>query len=204
MYYNQPPMQQIAPRKNTKENFSVITKWQELRKELMEVCRFNLSYNQEELERKINQMCGMTKPESLEDTRIDCDESLHEVNYEFASWFIKELRQNILDSIRTLSKEIYIANSIYSTSMREVQEVRIHQDRSIALLYLIDNELKQSLSESPIPLMSDKKLAKLSNMIQAQINLIKGWRKSATKKYDINYIQGNRDKILYEKPYYQA
>ena len=96
----------------------------------------------------------------------------------FDEWFIEDERKTIVNCLRAITREVYIANSIYPTVQEELTERRLHQDRAIGLCYTLTQELQYAIETLPVDV---NQYLRFGEMIQAEVNLIKGWRKSDNK-----------------------
>ena len=105
-------------------------------------------------------------------------EKLMEKNTAFAEWFIADERKVIVDCLRSITEEVYVANSIYPTYREELIERRVHQDRAVGQCYRLTQELQYAIETLPVDV---NKYLRFAEMIQTEINLLKGWRKSDNK-----------------------
>lgn len=105
-------------------------------------------------------------------------EKLMEKNTAFAEWFIADERKVIVDCLRNITEEVYVANSIYPTYREELIERRVHQDRAVGQCYRLTQELQYAIETLPVDV---NKYLRFAEMIQTEINLLKGWRKSDNK-----------------------
>lgn len=96
----------------------------------------------------------------------------------FDEWFIEDERKTIVNCLRAITREVYIANSIYPTVQEELTERRLHQDRAIGLCYTLTQELQYAIETLPVDV---NQYLRFGEMIQTEVNLIKGWRKSDNK-----------------------
>ena len=96
----------------------------------------------------------------------------------FDEWFIEDERKVIVDCLRSITREVYIANSIYPTLQEELTERRLHQDRAIGLCYTLTQELQYAIETLPVDV---NQYLRFGETIQTEVNLIKGWRKSDNK-----------------------
>lgn len=84
----------------------------------------------------------------------------------------------IVDCLRSITEEVYVANSIYPTYREELVERRVHQDRAVGQCYMLTQELQYAIETLPVDV---NKYLRFAEMIQTEINLLKGWRKSDNK-----------------------
>lgn len=99
-------------------------------------------------------------------------------NKAFDSWFIADERKTIVDCLRNITEEVYVANSIYPSTYEELVERRLHQDRAIGQCCRLMQELQYAMETLPVDV---NKYLHFAEMIQTEITLIKGWRKSDNK-----------------------
>lgn len=64
------------------------------------------------------------------------------------------------------------------TYMEELIERRLHQDKAIGQCYRLTQELQYAIETLPVDV---NKYLRFATMIQTEINLLKGWRKSDNK-----------------------
>ena len=93
-------------------------------------------------------------------------------------WFIYDQRQVIVNCLRDITKEVYIANSIYPTVMEELVQRRLHQEEAIGHCYRLVQELQYAIETLPVNVNI---FLQFGEAIQTEINLIKGWRKADNK-----------------------
>jgi len=77
-----------------------------------------------------------------------------------------------------ITKEVYIANSIYPTVMEELVQRRLHQEEAIGHCYRLVQELQYAIETLPVNVNI---FLQFGEAIQTEINLIKGWRKADNK-----------------------
>ena len=96
----------------------------------------------------------------------------------YPEWLIREFRESILMNLRELIKNITCANSIYPACLAELTERRICQDRAIGNCETLLQEMAYAMSVLP---NDANKYMHYVDMIQREIALLKGWRKSDNK-----------------------
>ena len=96
----------------------------------------------------------------------------------FDAWFIADERQVVKNCLRDITEYVYTANSIYPSIMEELVERRILQDKAIGQCYRLTQELQYAIETLPV---DTNKYTRFAEMIQTEINLLKGWRKSDNK-----------------------
>lgn len=148
------------------------------RKEITDLLLRDFGYDLERAEKRVAKLFGGKPYEELtpeEKVRYD---KLKAKNEAFDNWFIEDERKCIVDCLREITKEVFTANSIYPTVMEELVERRLCQDRAIGQCYRLTQELQYAIETLPVDV---NKYLRFADMIQTEINLIKGWRKSDNK-----------------------
>lgn len=106
------------------------------------------------------------------------DKRVMERNSAFEEWFIMDERTVVIDCLRKIGTELFLANSIYPTCQEELTQRRLRQDYAIGQCYRLVQELQYAMETLPVDV---NKYLRFGEMIQNEINLIKGWRKSDNK-----------------------
>ena len=83
-----------------------------------------------------------------------------------------------MNCLREITKEVFIANSIYPTCMEELIQRRLHQDEAIGQCYRLAQELQYAIETLPVDVNT---YLRFGEAIKTEINLIKGWRKADNK-----------------------
>jgi len=97
----------------------------------------------------------------------------------YPSWIVDSWRHEIRDILKHISVEIELANSIYISSWKDVDERRMHWNLAVGYL----NALKDSFNEIVDTIkVSVGAFEEAQELIKKEINLIKGVRKSDNKK----------------------
>ena len=97
---------------------------------------------------------------------------------DYPMWLIERERVYFLDILRNLIKNLVKANSIYPVNMQEYYERRRLQNDSIGDLENLLQEMQYILSVFPV---DAEKYMVYVEMIEREIALVKGWRKSDNK-----------------------
>ena len=87
-------------------------------------------------------MFGKPYEELTPEEKVRYDK-LKEKNRAFDEWFVSDERQTVVDCLRTITEEVYVANSIYPTYMEELIERRLHQDKARSNMDILFNQLKE-------------------------------------------------------------
>ena len=97
---------------------------------------------------------------------------------EYPAWLIEKERLYFLDILRDMMKNIVKANSIYPVSMAEYCERRNYQNNAIGACEDLLQEMQYILTIVPV---DAEKYMPYVEMIEREIALLKGWRKSDNK-----------------------
>lgn len=104
------------------------------------------------------------------------DDELEKTLYaEYPKWFIESTRKTMLTILTNLMMNITAANSIYPINMTEVDLRRGIQDKAIANCEQLLQELIYCADVMPLQI---SKLEPYAEMINKEIALLKGWRKT--------------------------
>lgn len=168
----------VLKAKRKSSQFEVFHHFYKTRKEITDLLLRDFGYDLERAEKRVAKMFGGRNYEELtpeEKVRYD---KLKAKNEAFDNWFIEDERKCIVDCLREITKEVFMANSIYPTVMEELVERRLCQDRAVRQCYRLTQELQYAIETLPVDV---NKYLRFADMIQTEINLIKGWRKSDNK-----------------------
>lgn len=168
----------VLKAKRKSSQFEVFHHFYKTRKEITDLLLRDFGYDLERAEKRVAKLFGGKPYEELtpeEKVRYD---KLKAKNEAFDNWFIEDERKCIVDCLREITKEVFTANSIYPTVMEELVERRLCQDRAIGQCYRLTQELQYAIETLPVDV---NKYFRFADMIQTEINLIKGWRKSDNK-----------------------
>lgn len=97
---------------------------------------------------------------------------------EYPEWFINSQREHMMRILQNMMDEITSANSIYATNLSEFDERRNHQNEAIACCYKLFQEIQYIISIFNTDL---NKLVPIIDMIEKEVDLLKGWRQSDNK-----------------------
>lgn len=168
----------VLKSKRKPSDFEVFHNLTNLRKDITDLLLRDFGYNFDKSLDGIERMFNHRSYEELSEPEKSRYDKLKQRNTAFAKWFINDERQIIIDCLREITKEVYIANSIYPMYMEELIERRIHQDKAIGQCYRLVQELQYCIETLPVDV---NVYLRFSDAIRIQINLIKGWRKSDNK-----------------------
>lgn len=168
----------VLKSKRKASQFEVFHHFYKMRKEVTDLLLRDFGYDYNRAENKVAKMFGgrsYTELTTEEKSRYD---RLMEKNRAFDEWFIEDERKVIVDCLRSIGENVFLANSIYPTYMEELIERRLRQDKAIGLCYRLTQELQYAIETLPVDV---NKYLRFAEMIQTEINLLKGWRKSDNK-----------------------
>ena len=168
----------VLKSKRKSSQFEVFHHLYKTRKEVTDLLLRDFGYDLERAEKKVEKMFGGRRYEELtpeEKVRYD---KLKAKNEAFDTWFIEDERKCVVDCLREITKEVFMANNIYPTVMKELVERRLCQDRAVGQCYRLTQELQYAIETLPVDV---NKYTRFADMIQTEINLIKAWRKSDNK-----------------------
>lgn len=168
----------VLKAKRKASQFEVFHQLKKMRKEVTDLLLRDFGYNLDKATRNVEKTFGGRPYEELSPDEKVRYEKLMEKNIAFAEWFIVDERKVIVDCLRTITEEVYVANSIYPVYWDELVERRIHQDRAVGQCYRLTQELQYAIETLPVDV---NKYLRFAEMIQTEINLLKGWRKSDNK-----------------------
>lgn len=167
----------VLKSKRKASQFEVFHHLYKMRKEITELLLRDFGYSFEKAAKRLDRKFGRPYEQLSEAERERYDRT--KVRWEaFDDWFIYDQRQTIVDCLRSITREVYIANSIYPTCMEELVERRLHQDKAVGLCYDLTQELQYAIETLPVDVNI---YLRFGEMIQTEINLIKGWRKADNK-----------------------
>lgn len=168
----------VVKAKRKESSFEVFRNIYRLRKAVNNELLFDFGYRRDKAEAKTMKMMGKLPTTKYED--LDDSEKAHfdqlKIRFEaFESWFIQEMKIAILNDLREITSELFMANSIYPTVREELIERRIHQDRALGCCAALQQNLYVVIMELPV---DHNKYTRLAKDIDFQIQLIKRWRQS--------------------------
>lgn len=94
---------------------------------------------------------------------------------EYPRWFLEDLRQTFLSILRSLIHNIVRANRIRPNSIAEFNQRRSFQNNAIGDCEVLLEEFQHVIEVLPVDI---EKYEEVVSKIEAEIDLLKGWRKS--------------------------
>ena len=158
--------------------FEVYHHLSKMRKEITELLLRNFGYSPAKAEKKLSRQFGGRDYDELAEDEKRIYDRIKEKNVAFEKWYILNQRDAIVDCLRDITQEVYLANNITPTCLEELTERRIHQDLAVGYCYRLEQELQYAIETLPVDVNQYKRFG---HMIQSEIKLIKAWRKSDNK-----------------------
>lgn len=168
----------VLKNKRKASQFEVFHHLYKVRKDITDLLLRDFGYSFEKAEKRLMKQFGGRKYAELTEAERERYDSLKRKYESFDEWFIYDERQVIVDCLREITKEDFIANSIYPTCMEELIQRRIHQDEAIGQCHRLAQELQYAIETLPVDVNT---YLQFGEAIQTEINLIKGWRKADNK-----------------------
>lgn len=168
----------VLKAKRKPSQFEVFHHFYKMRKEITDLLLRDFGYDLERADSKALKMFGGKPYEELTPEEKARYDKVKAKNEAFAEWFIHDERQVVVDCLRIIGDEIFVANSIYPTCTKELIERRIRQDRAVGQCYRLTQELQYAIETLPVDV---NKYLRFADLIQTEINLLKGLRKSDNK-----------------------
>lgn len=167
----------VLKSKRKPSQFEVFHQLTKLRKDITDLLLRDFGFDTVKAEKRLEKRYG--KPFEELDEKQQATYTRQKRRWDaFDEWFIEDERKTIVNCLRAITREVYIANSIYPTVQEELTERRLHQDRAIGLCYTLTQELQYAIETLPVDV---NQYLRFGEMIQTEVNLIKGWRKSDNK-----------------------
>lgn len=168
----------VLKNKRKASQFEVFHHLYKMRREITDLLLRDFGYSFEKADKRLARMFGGRNYPELTEADQERYDRLKTKYDAFDEWFIYDERQVIVDCLREITKEVFIANSIYPTCMEELIQRRLHQDEAIGHCYRLTQELQYAIETLPVDVNT---YLRFGEMIQTEINLIKGWRKADNK-----------------------
>lgn len=168
----------VLKSKRKASQFEVFHYFYKMRKEVTDLLLRDFGYDYNRAENKVAKMFGGKSYTELTPEEKSRYDRLMEKNRAFDEWFIEDERKVIVDCLRSIGENVFLANSIYPTYMEELIERLLCQDKAIGLCYRLTQELQYAIETLPVDV---NKYLRFAEIIQTEINLLKGWRKSDNK-----------------------
>lgn len=165
----------VVKSKRKTSPFEVLSHLTKMRKAITDLLLRDLGYKPKQTQEQLRKKLQGRTYEELSDKDKEVYNNILDRDVAFNEWFIQDERQTIIDCLRKITEEVTIANSIYPVCKEELNERRIRQGRAIGQCYRLVQELQYAIETLPVDV---NKYLQFGDMIQTEINLLKGWRKS--------------------------
>lgn len=106
-----------------------------------------------------------------------------EINFEvsYPMWLLEHMRDRILKNLEHIRCEVIEANTIYPNSDYEYNKKREHQTSAIAGYYMLLSNLQAAINI--FHPKSKEKYMPLIELIEKELKLLKGWKKSTSQTF---------------------
>lgn len=98
---------------------------------------------------------------------------------EYPDWIVAKLRDSIWDDAHSMMRNITSAYTVWATNLSEAYERRNHINQAIADCECLLKDLEEAIDILPVD--ADKYMHYV-DMIEKEIALLKGWRKTDNKR----------------------
>lgn len=168
----------VKKSKRKESQFEVFHHLYKMRKEVTDLLLRDFGYSESKAEKYRDKMFGDKQYDELTDSEKTAFDRRKKRDEAFEEWFIIDQRKAVVDKLREITGLVYQANSIYPVYGCELMERRLLQDKAVGLCYGLMQELQYAIETLPVDI---NKYTRFAEMMQTEINLIKGWRKSDNK-----------------------
>ena len=140
----------VLKNKRKQSQFEVFHHLNKLRRDITDLLLRDFGYSFEKAEARLLKQFGGRTLEQLSETERERYEKTKLRLEAFDDWFIYDQRQVIVNCLRDITKEVYIANNIYPTVMEELVQRRLHQEEAIGHCYRLVQELQYAIETLPV------------------------------------------------------
>lgn len=161
----------VLKRNRKASQFEVFHHLNKLRRDITDLLLRDFGYSFEKAEKRLERRFSGRSYEELTEMEKGVYDRLKKRWEAFDEWFIEDQRKIIVDCLRDITKEVYIANSIYPTCREELIQRRLHQDEALGQCYRLTQELQYAIETLPVNVNT---YTQFGDAIQTEINLIKG------------------------------
>lgn len=118
----------VLKSKRKASQFEVFHHLYKLRREITDLLLRDFGYSYEKGDKRLAKMFGGRNYTELTETEQERYDRLKQKYASFDDWFVYDERQVIVDCLREITKEVFIANSIYPTCYEELVQRRLHHN----------------------------------------------------------------------------
>ena len=165
----------VVKSKRKESDLEVFTYFNKLRKSITDLLLVDFGYNIDKTREYLDKKFYGKTYYDLTIEEQEKYEKTYRKRLGFDTWFIESQREAVIECLRNINKELYIANNIYPTCILELEERRKHQDSAIGYCYYLLQELQYTIETIPVNI---NKYMPFAEGIDREISLIKAWRKS--------------------------
>lgn len=172
----------VIKAKRKESQFEVFHHLYKMRGDITDLFLRDFGYSFEKQEKNLLHRFGKASYEELSEEQKVQYERLKSRWDAFDEWYIKSERETIINCLRDITKEVYIANSIYPTPDCPglLEKRRQHQFEAIGQCYRLTQELQYAIETLPVDV---NKYLPFGEMISREISLIQAWRKSDKNRF---------------------
>jgi hypothetical protein len=168
----------VVKRKRNESKFEVFHHFYKVRKEMTDLLLKDFGFSEKKSNDYLSKLLGNRSLDELnENERSHYASRIRRIEA-FNEWFIVDQRQIVMDCLRDVQENIFLANSIYPLYQEELVQRRIYQDIAIGQCYRLLQELQYAIETLPVDV---KSYTRFAESIEKEITLLKGWRKSDNK-----------------------
>lgn len=121
----------VPKRKRKESQFEVFHHFYKMRKDITDLLLRDFGYSTDKAEKHLEKMFGGKQYNELNEEEKKRFDKRKNRNEAFEEWFILEQRKCIMDCLRNIQENVFMANSIYPNYIEELVERRIYQDKAI-------------------------------------------------------------------------
>ena len=167
----------VVKANRNESRFIVFRNIYKLRQTINNELLFDFGYRRDKADAKLLRKIGVPNGayEDLDEKQKAHYDRLRQKYDAYDNWFLNEMKTEILGNLRDITREIFMANSVYPTCREELIERRIHQDRAIGYCAQLEQNLFAVIMELPV---DHNRYTRIAKDIEYEIHLIKQWRKS--------------------------
>ncbi len=165
----------VPKSKRQPSQFEVFHYWYKTRSEITDLLLRDFGFSLEKAEKKILHQFGGRPYDELDDEEKVRYGRMRQKDNAFSEWFILDERKAVIDYIRNVGRCLFTANSIYPQYQYELEQRRVYQEQAIGYCEALLQELQYVINTLPVDV---NKFTRYADMINQEISLIKGWRKS--------------------------
>lgn len=170
----------VLKNKRSQSQFEVFHHLCKLRRDITDLLLRDFGFSFERAESRLQKRFGGKQFDELSERDKEYYKRLKKRWSAFDEWFLVNERETIVECLRDITREVFIANSVYPTCYAELEQRRMHQNEAIGHCYRLTQELQYAIETLPVDVNT---YLRFGDAIQTEINLIKGWRKSDNKKF---------------------